>query len=77
MAVPALPAADFIVVQTHLAFGQLEHFLNGPTGPSRPDHLLHRAVHRGVYQIIGHLLGAEEMTPDQQGVDPALLQGRT
>jgi hypothetical protein len=77
MAVPTLPAAYFIMIQTYLALGQLEHLLNGPTGPSGPDHLLERPVHWGVHQVISQLLSADQMPPDQQGMDPAWPQGRT
>jgi hypothetical protein len=77
MAVPTLPTAYFIMIQTYLALGQLEHLLNGPTSPSRSNHLLQRPVHWGVYQVIGYLLSADQMPPDQQSMNPALLQGRT
>jgi hypothetical protein len=47
MPLPPCPAADFVVVHTHLAFGGFKEVFNGPTAPRHPHHLLHCSVSGG------------------------------
>ena len=74
MPVPALPVADFIVVQSALALRCLEALLDLPALPSYADKGLQRGFRGGRIEPIVRVFGLWfDAAPNQQPVAPAIL----
>ncbi len=71
MAVPALSAPDFVVVESDLAFGELEPVVDRPARPGGADELGQRRRGRGIDQRGGELVAPLGMAAQQHGVGPA------
>jgi hypothetical protein len=67
--IPAVPGANFIVVQTNLLLGHRETFLDCPTQASDTGQRAKAAVRRAENHVVGHLFEILAIAPDQQ---PAL-----
>ena len=57
VSVPAGVLPDLVVIQTGLAFGGLESFLDGPTGSGDSDQFSQAGADRCVTQVVGQVGG--------------------
>jgi hypothetical protein len=71
-AVPGLPAADLVLVETDLAFRGLEPFLDRPAEPGDADQLRQGRRAWGPAAVEGQLTGGV-VAADQQAVVPAVV----
>jgi hypothetical protein len=55
--VPGVVAADLVVVQTGLVFGELESFLHSPAGSGNADEFGERHWCAGTADVVGQLCG--------------------
>jgi hypothetical protein len=67
VAVPAVVAADLVVVQAALLLGGLEALLDGPATAGDADQLVQRDLGGAVGDVVGDLLGPADAAT---GEDP-------
>src|SRR5919108_4934118 len=72
MAMPAIPAADLILVQSRLAFALLEALLDRPARTGDAGQRAERRLWRSVAQVVGLLGGVADGATNQQ---PAFRTG--
>ncbi len=68
VAVPAWIASDLVVVESDLALGGLEGFLDRPADPGDPGELTQRGPRRAGGQVVGDVGGVGEAAPGEQPV---------
>ena len=78
VSVPAVVAADLVLVQADLALGALEGLLDRPAGAGDPDQLAQRGAVGAVAQVVGQVGGVADRAADQQPVAvPVSSSGRS
>ena len=68
VAIPAIPSAYLVLVQSHLSLGRLEAFLDGPAAARHLHQLRHCGTGRAEANVVGQLSGLGNAALGQQPV---------
>ena len=73
VAIPPAPAAHFVVIQTHFAFGGLDTFFDRPAHPRHSHQVCRSGVCRSKGDIGGHLARIAQTAAEEQPALPSRL----